>query len=526
MKTIKNIIIASMVLLGLYSCNFEDINRNPNKLQFGSVQPYNCFEPLTYGIGSYIQNYNRFWNNELIQVTAFTSGATRQEHMYQITPSNWQGVWDCYARFGGDANHMIDLAVQNNDKYYEAIGLIFKVYCLSNLADLFGEIPYSEAYMQHENRTPKFDEFSVLYGEFLADLEKANVILASKPTISKTGIDGIYGDNHLLWQKLANSLKVRILCRISGTDEAAWTKIQNIIDNPDTYPIFTSNADNAQVNFKSEDPYKSYWGAQKLTASQFQEYRITQQFVKMTTELDGDYNTIYADPRLSILAQQRGGKWKGTIAGCTESEKNAADNGSGYLNSDVINRDNMPAFIMDYSEILFILAEGVQKGKLNCGKTDKELYEAAVFANMEKISPYYVYGNKLRAIKTSDIDTFLDSSLGSYDKAGTSESIYSSKEELLLSQKWFSLTLVGFEQYHEWRRTEYPVLTIGDGTQMNDYELPTRFGYPNLTVSSNKANVEEALSRMGGANDMHTALPWSYKKLNGGSHRNPHPNQK
>ena len=70
--------------------------------------------------------------------------------------------------------------------------------------------------------------------------------------------------------------------------------------------------------------------------------------------------------------------------------------------------------------------------------------------------------------------------------------------------------------------TEYPVLTIGDGTISNNFELPTRFGYPNYTVSTNSANVGIALERMGGANDMHTALVWSYKKLNGGNHRNPY----
>ena len=93
---------------------------------------------------------------------------------------------------------------------------------------------------------------------------------------------------------------------------------------------------------------------------------------------------------------------------------------------------------------------------------------------------------------------------------------------MILSQKYLSLYYCGFEQYNEWRRTEYPILTIGSGTDSNDYELPTRFAYPNYTATSNKLNVQKALERMGGDDDMHTALDWSYKKLSGGQHRNPY----
>lgn len=184
----------------------------------------------------------------------------------------------------------------------------------------------------------------------------------------------------------------------------------------------------------------------------------------------------------------------------------------------------MDAFVMDYSEILFILAEGVQLGKLSvAGQTAKSLYEAAVRANIEKWAPYITYNTKYREITSSAIIDYLASDLANYDKAAAGEGLYGSALELILSQKWLSLYWTGgFEPYTHWRRCEYPILTIGDGTDANQYELPTRFGYPNYTVSTNSANVQAALERMGGPNDMHTPLDWSYKKRNGGS-RNPHP---
>ena len=133
--------------------------------------------------------------------------------------------------------------------------------------------------------------------------------------------------------------------------------------------------------------------------------------------------------------------------------------------------------------------------------------------------------NSYTTIKEADADKFLESEIGHYDIAAAGTGLYKNAEELVLSQKWLSLYYVDMEAYHEWRRTEYPVLTIGNGTQYNDFELPSRFGYPGYTVSTNNVNVSKALERMGGKNDMHLPLDWSYKKHNG-KNRNPHPNAK
>ena len=84
------------------------------------------------------------------------------------------------------------------------------------------------------------------------------------------------------------------------------------------------------------------------------------------------------------------------------------------------------------------------------------------------------------------------------------------------NQKFLALFWVGMEAYHEYRRTGYPVLTIGEGTLYNDYILPTRLGYPNTTISTNSANANAALEEMGGENDMKTPVWWSKQAIAGG----------
>ena len=81
-----------------------------------------------------------------------------------------------------------------------------------------------------------------------------------------------------------------------------------------------------------------------------------------------------------------------------------------------------------------------------------------------------------------NITTFLTSNLASWDLA-------TNKTELIANQKFLALFWIGMEAYHEYRRTGYPELTIGQGTVFNDYILPTRFAYPNTTMATNNAVI-------------------------------------
>lgn len=530
-KIVSATILAVMVCSLSLSCtkDFEKINTNPNKILFGEASATSLYEPLIYGIGVNHQYQAWFFANELVQVTAFTGGATTQVHQYQVTDGQWQSQWDVFARFGFDAEHMVRQAINQGDKYMEAIGLITKVYELSTLSALFGDIPYKEAYQQMANTAPAFDSQETLCEEFIADLDSAATILRRRPAVLKPGIDHMYGNNYARWIKFANSLKLRILCRMSGINDKYWQAIQAIVDDPVAYPIFTENADNATLPFQDVDPYRSYWSQNNITESNFCNHRFTQTMVDMMVEFNSAGNATFEDPRLPLYATQKKGAWKGSYGGVPNSDYKQYDNGAAVPNFAILTGTGVGAFFMDYSEVMFILAEGLQKGKITVpGHTAKSAYEEAVRASIAKWAAIGQNAAKPVIVRNSDITTLLSSSLGSFDKAAAQDgtSRYESPDELIACQKFLSLYFCGYEVFNEWRRTEYPNFKIADGTSANGYEVPTRFGYPNYTVASNSAHVTEALNRMGGegaANNMHLKLDWSYARLNG-SHRSPHPN--
>lgn len=524
MKKLKLIILCGFILGFFSHCtkDFEDINTNPNKTTVGMIQASNMFEPILYNSANQWLNRTWYYNDELIQFTAHTGGVTRREHLYYFEESrDWGGFWNHYSTYLNNIIHMYDLAQEQEDASLEAIALTFKVLFFSNMADMFGSVPYKEAFtgrLLDGTLTPVFDTQKEIYEYLFEELETANEIYATNPDFLNPGMDGMYGGDMASWRKFNNSLYLRLLCRVNGRSEMnVGTKMTEILNDPTKYPVFTSNADNATVHFTGADPYISNFGT--TTESEFTSSgrKLTEQLIKMTVQTDINDNQIYVDPRLPIIGKKNDvvavnpdNIWKGTVSGCTEQERGLVDPGTSWLNYKVFCRKEAPAFYMDYAEVQFIFAEAALKGLISGGEAlAKSYYEAGVKASMEKWSEQGVYSETPTSITSAEMDTYLLSPLGSWDLA-------TDKEEFLGNQKFLALFWVGMEAYHEYRRTGYPVLTIGAGTiTYNDGILPTRFGYPPTTMSTNNANAMAALEEMGGANDMKTPVWWSKQAIEG-----------
>lgn len=517
MKQLNKILILVFSSIVLYGCtsDFEETNTNPNKLTVGSVQAYNMFEPILYDSGNDWLYNTWFWNDELIQFTAFTGGTTRQEHRYFISNNDWQGMWNLYADYGSNTMHMYRLAVEHGDYSLQAVALTMKVLFMSNLTDMFGDIPYSQAFNVSVDGTtkPVFDTQKEVYQEMFAELEKADSIYATNPTFVKPALDGMYGGNMAKWQKFNNSLYLRLLCRVSGRSSMnVGAKMTEILNNPVKYPIFTSNDDNATVNYSGLAPYRNEFADDTEGDFTSGGRKLTQQLIKMTVVTDAGGNQTYVDPRLPIYGKINPGRtvWKGTVAGCTEEQQGTVDAGTSWLNTPVFCRAAAPSTYMDYAEVQFILAEAALKGYISGGEdAAKAYYENAVTASLKKWSALGLYSATSVTISDSDVATFLSSDLASWDNA-------TNKAELIADQKYLALFWIGMEAYHEYRRTGYPVLTIGDGTY-NDHVLPTRFAYPNTTIATNQANAQAAIQDMGGTNDMKTPVWWSQQAIDKGN---------
>lgn len=522
MNRIKNILVILASGLFLLGCtdNFDQTNTNPNKItvESGKLSAASMFEPLLYGGVNFLTYYSYMWNNELVQYTAMTGNSMGRVYKYDIGDSNWTSVWNTYARYATNSNEMHRLAIIQKNKPLEAVALTMKVLYMNGLTDVFGDIPYAEAFQAAEgNKTPKFDSQEEVYQNMCADLETANKIYASNPAVSESvkSLDGMYQMDMAKWRKFNNSLYLRLLCRISGRpstivdgEKNVIQKMRQIVNDVKNYPIFTSAADNATVHFSGIFPYYSQFDPKEYTPAEFEAYRITPNLINLMVEkMPGNEKIdLNIDPRLPVFAiQSKDGYWKGCGLNIGKSDFG----GGAYLNEVSYRRLNADEWFMDFSEIEFILAEAIMRKYIDGDEElAKQHYLNAVKASLRKWSDYGVQTEPNNLISDEAVEEFLQSPLASWDDA-------EDKLELIANQRYIASYLVGMESWAEYRRTGYPSLTV-DESWMNDGILPARFAYPNTTIATNRVNAETALKRMGGANDMTTPLWWSRKAIQKG----------
>ena len=473
---------AALVLaacMGLGSCtgNFEEYNTNGETPGYGNVDPSTLLEQLISTGAYYI--YERSWrvNNELMQYTVDCSASGRHQR-YIFQAADFGTPWDRFQRYAANANHMIELGRRYDDANAMAIAMTLKTIFVSLVADLYGDIPYREAYRIDEGITqPAIDPQSEVYPALIDLLLEANDLYQTAKNsngsytypLSVPGKDLLYGGDIAAWQKLTNSLCLRLCLRLSNRPEAGTAEImKQIVADPVKYPIFTSTADDAKVAYTGVVPFRNLFGDMTDATFTTSSHKCAAFFI--------DQLNSTSDPRMAqwvkiVTADDIHGVESGVV------EPDGA--GACVMNVSVLKQYTTPVWFMTSSEVYFILSEAAQKGMIPGGETAAEnYYEQAVACSIRQWNP---------SISDDNIDRFLH--------AAGSKAAYDGTLEQVILQKWVSLFMQGFESWCDYRRTGYPRLPIGPGTD-NDGILPTRLGYGQLLITTNNANYLKQVARM------------------------------
>lgn len=489
---------ALAALLILVSCHNEldSINENPNNMERGSVHPASVLpNVLFYGAEAFTKfSYNLA--GEIIQYTV-SSNTLDAYHRYQIPNGVSGGVWNQCARWGSNADHMIELARKDPTRQnFEAIGLTMRAYYMQILTDSFGDAPFTEAFGAVDGKThPAFDAQKDIYLKIIEDLRRANSLydLNHPMTEAQGNKDFLYHGNLSRWQKFTNSLLMRVLMRCSSCNEMnSEQQLKEIYNNPAVFPIFASEEDAAIYRFTGIDSNLNPYGSTDITS--FNSARRAAEFII-------DQMRDSGDPRISLYFVQVGGVWKGAKSGAANRDDGGISEAA-RLNKTIIGDYNSPFSFMNYDEVLFIWAEAAQRGLIPGGQElAKEYYKKAIEASIRHWSA--MPGNDTPVTDLA-ISQFLN------------KVPYDGSYEQLMTQKYVALFWCGFEAWAEYRRTEYPSLKIAP-TTMNDHILPRRFGYPVNTASTNPDNYAVALQHLrndyGGDDDMKTPVWWSKYRI-------------
>lgn len=401
---------------------------------------------------------------------------------YTIQPSVYNNTWkSLYNDALMNAQRITIISGPGGEKpntNYEGIAMVLKSWIFSMMTDSWGAIPYSQALKgtaADPIYSPAYDSQETVYAGILADLKMANEKLVVGGPVVSSGSDILYGGDILKWKKFANSLRFRLANRQSAKKpDQSKAIMAEILGDPATYPIFTSNADNARLVHSATRPSNNEWHETMVYGART-DWNVGKTFI--------DKLVSASDPRVAVFAQPVTGT---TYAGIPNGLPDAI--ATTYLNSTskigtAFLAATAPSVIMTYSELQFLLAEAAFDGDIT--GSAQTYFEAGITAS---------YGQYSVALPDSYI-----SGLGAVTK------------ELIMEQKWIALYGQGIESWTEYRRTGLPVLPAKDSRAIfvNDGVLPTRLPYPTTEQSLNAVEYGKGVALNAGPDNAKTKMWWA-----------------
>lgn len=459
---------ASGFLLGACTNNFEEINTNPNAaLSVPSSLYISTMAERTSDImysmfvgGDMGGNWAQHWSK-----VQYNDEERYQTRNSVIETTVWNGL---YAGTLQDAKNMYETATVEGNDQTKGVALIWHAYGFSLLTDMFGDIPYTEALTAKSgNNTPAYDAQEDIYPALIDSLDAAVTYLGGAGSIDATA-DIVYAGEASSWIKFANSLKFRLLMRISGKVDVS-SELQALMSQP----MFTSNDEDAKLVYLETNPNANpLWNT--VVFSVREEHRMSATLVDILAGL--------SDPRLEVYAELNDAdEYRGKPNGITSvpnddyNYTNVSGIGEFYLQPD------LPGFYMSYSELEFLIAEAADKGFISGGAAVAGVhYNNAITANFEF--------NGLAA----DAAAYIVSN----PYGGTLNNIH--------LQKWIALYGQGVETWIEWKRTKVPTLTPAIDGVVNS--VPLRYTYPAAEQSLNNGSYSAAVSSQG--SDVLTTPIW------------------
>lgn len=560
--------------VAMTSCSDDTLsNINTDKTKVSNLDPNAQLTTAllqTYGDFSLMDTYRNY-------ITGFTQHFAGGWNVTNYAGSNFaeddisRRIWDRYYEIS--IKNLVDAIHQSEDKpNLNAALRIHRVYLTAVLADIYGDVPASEAGLGYIAgiSTPKYDTVEELYNWFFEELTACEALLG-------TGTDNISGDVTSMggdvaqWKKYANALRMRYAMRISDVNPQ---KAQDEFEKAVAAGAISSAADDVYIKY-ADSPYTYYDGAndydfrtnalseilygQDATSPTFVSstlfyqmqrtsdprlYRICRHYYNIKrsqVKPDKEENIDLTDEVLAYFERTQTGEepcnpgaawysdWMNVPATSElpTLQKKADMDANTYDNSDFraramrpqLNIDfempNTPGDLMSYAEVEFLLAEAKTKGWNVSGDAESH-YEAGVRASMQLLNNHYLTSNK---ISDDEINAFIaHNPLGDNPK------------ETINTQAWILHMMNPSEAWANMRRSDYPaildrtrlgIFTNGFTYTDADMTMPNRLRYPELEAQYNSANYKAAIERMGGTDNWHSKLYWDKNNINVQAEFNP-----
>lgn len=486
MKNIFKISSIALILgVSLGSCSdYLDINENPNQPVVSSATPGLTLPAAQVTTANQLtDNMNQLgnviipnWSNNIEQFIFF-----QNESNYIMTTGFYAEIWE--ELYWANANYDLVKKVSTSGTHdnYIAIAKIMQSFNFQYIVDLYGDAPYTEAFMRDANIFPVFDSAESIYRDLIIQLDEAIALINNAPAeaIDPGNTDIMLNGDMNMWIKFANTLKLRILLRESqrtgGSDPTfvatqitamAGAQFLGAGDNVFANPGYSNGSSEKQ------NPFYSEFGAgitnqptQSNGAVRANDYTINY----LLTTNDIRYTRIYAP-----IAG-------GTYIGMAQDAVDLAGSDVvpfSALGDGLLINSEQNAIIFTAAESLLLQAEAAEFYGL--AGSSQTFYQQAIEESY-----------KLLKVGASD-GASTTAAQAYYNQAGVNNVNWAAsgnKLEAIINQKWVALNGInGVESWIEHTRTGFP-LNLPIIPSASSTTRPIRLLYPGSEIQSNSQNV-------------------------------------
>lgn len=212
------------MLFSVSSCDIFDldINTDPNNPSQASLELL---------LASSQNNLSATFAGGLNNMAHGFMGITTANDDFNMVNGSWNGTWNfLYSGPLNDLERLVRAAeAQGNNPKYLGIGRVLKAYYFSIMVDLWGDVPYFDAFKGDSgNKAPAYDDDQAIYADLLNLVNLAIANFDEASTVAVTG-DLIYNGDMAKWKKAAHSLKLRLLLQTRRVNPNAAADIQAVI---------------------------------------------------------------------------------------------------------------------------------------------------------------------------------------------------------------------------------------------------------------------------------------------------------
>ncbi len=513
MKKFRYYASAFLMLFAVSACEDElNINDNPNSPIAADVElvlPQAIVSSAA--VSNQFNTYGAHFGGFMANAGGFSGFGNLLN--YNLTPNDWNTMWvTTYQDPLADLKYVIENTEGLDEyAYYNAAAKIMSVVNYQRLVDAFGNIPYSEALRADEGTVaPKYDDAFTVYQSLYATLDDAIDAInnAEFPRRLTRATDPLFGSLTTSerdataqitdWKRYANTLKLRILIRLSSKTEFAAFVTEGFANLDLGIGFITDDAIvDPGYELNRPNPEWGTWGrtiAGALSNSSRIPTTFSFAFYNGTKISDpGRGETIYVNFPTTPTNQLGNEVGNPTIVA---GNVTWASNADGLGGTGVLKGPAMGQPLMLEAEAKFLLAEAQLRGFV-AGDYVATFYEG-IEASFD-----YLYKDEDENI-IMDTAPLVEDYLEENDdnrlveiEAAASEA---ERLEAIITQKYIAMNMItSDEAWNEYRRTGFPATVPGGGPAFDiasnksnalarPDRLPTRILYPSSEQSYNAQN--------------------------------------